>query len=106
MLSWRSVSDGDRRRFQIISSLVNSDQSRLEFLFDPWVAKLRRPAAELLRCAEGMASGDYVLMKLAVEIWCEQGDIQVHELFELEEPLLRRGLSAVLALCGVSNSLG
>jgi hypothetical protein len=42
-----------------------------------------------------MCGGDYLLVKLAVELWCEQGKIPVHELLSLDEPLFSRALAAL-----------
>lgn len=98
MKCWTKATNSDLRLFQIFASLVGQESSLLTFVFDPKTPKLRLPADELIQAAQGMCSHDYLLVKLTVELWCEQGKLQVHELLSLEEPLFSRTLVALASL--------
>ena len=95
MECWAKATNSDRRLFQIIDALVGRGSSLLAFLFDTELPRLRLPADELIQGAQGMCGEDYLLVKLAVELWCEQGKIPVHELLSLDEPLFSRALAAL-----------
>jgi hypothetical protein len=75
----------------------------LELLFDLDRPRLRQPPEQLLQTARGLSSGDYTLVKLAVDIWCEQGEIRVHELFRLEQDDFIRALRSLGHCLGIGD---
>ena len=95
MECWAKATSIDLRLFQIIAGLVGVESGLLTFLFNADSPKLRLPADELIQEAIGLCSSDYVVVKLAVDLWCEQGKIPVHELLSLDEPLFSRTLRAL-----------
>ncbi len=84
MECWSETPSNELRQFRAISILMNKSPHLLGFVFHPSQPQLRLPPAELLRAAQGFSSGDYVLIKLAVDLWCEQGHVFIHELFNLD----------------------
>jgi hypothetical protein len=105
MECWAQATNRDRQLFQIISDLVSRDSRLLIFLFNTHYPKLRLPADEIIKSARGMPLGDYLLIKLAIELWCEQGKIRVHELLSLDEPLFSRALVALASFHSPSTVL-
>lgn len=103
MECWTQVTRSDRRLFKIISTLVGNESRILTFLFDTQFPRLRGPADEIIKSARGMSSGDYLLVKLAVELWCEQGQIPVHELLSFDEPFFSRALTALASFHDLST---
>lgn len=104
METWVSAGQGERRLYRAIAAIVGDGDGLLEFLFDPKCPKLRRPADELLIASSGLSSGDRLLVKLAIDLWCEQGQMSVSELLTLEEPMFSRALRVFGQLRGHSST--
>lgn len=97
MKRWAVASRGEQRLYWAIEQVVGESRL-LEFLFDSSRPKLRQPADELLKAARGLSSGEYLLVKLALDLWCEQGQMTLTELLELEEPVFCRALQMFVQL--------
>ncbi len=77
-------SSGERRQLQAIAILTARSAHLMAFLSETGPARLNGPPAELVSTARGMSSTDFILTKLAVDIWCQQDQIAVHELSRLD----------------------
>ncbi len=98
MECWKEARASEQRQFDAISILTRQSPYLMNFLFHPTNPKLRLPPEELLRTAQGFSSGDYVLVKLAIDLWCEQGQVFVHELFNLDPVNFNLALKALHGL--------
>jgi hypothetical protein len=106
MQYWANASRSDQKLFRIVASVAGDHPGLLDFLFDSTLPRLRQPADELMKAARGFPSGERLIVKLAIDLWCEQGQIFVHELLILEDPLFSKALSALRELHGSSTGPG
>ena len=95
---WQQVSGFERRQFQAISTLTSQNPQLLTFLFDPKASQLRLPVDRLLKEARGLSSGEYLLVKIAIDLWCEQGQVQIHQLLNLDPVNFKLALTALAEL--------
>lgn len=70
----------------------------LKFLFHPEIPQLRLPPEELLREALGFSSGDLILVRIAIDLWCEQGNLPLHQVFGLDSLNFKLTLQALEVL--------
>ena len=94
MKCWDSAGSSEKKQFEAISLILNNYKNLLSFLFDPHSPKLTNSPVNLMRRARSLSSTDYLLIKICLDIWCEQGQVQVYELFNLEPELLNLTLLA------------
>jgi hypothetical protein len=92
---WSVAGAGEKRQFEAIRILMAGSPQLVEFLFDPGLPRLRQSPEQIVRNARGLSSGEYILVKLAVDIWCEQGQLLVSQLFELDSDNFNRALRAL-----------
>jgi hypothetical protein len=95
METWKSASASDLNLYAKVSTLLGEDPQLLSFLFAKEAARLRLQPDELINAATSMSSGEYVLVKLAIDLWCGQGRCLVSELFDYESLIMPRLLKAL-----------
>lgn len=100
MQRWPNACQAEQKQFRAISVILAGSPELVDFLFDSREPKLNDTSENLLRRARGCSRGDYLLIKLCLDIWCEQGKIQVHELFELDRDIFISTLRAFEQLVG------
>jgi hypothetical protein len=88
MICWQKATRGEKKQLEAISIFLRHSPHLVDFLFDPVVAKLNDSPEQLLSAARGLASGDFLLVRLALNLWCGSGGIEVHELFDAEPEVL------------------
>jgi hypothetical protein len=71
----------------------------MDFIFDNESPRLRLSAQELLCKAKGLARSDQILIRLALDLWCDEPFVGVSELFELDPEPLRQVLAALSGFC-------
>jgi hypothetical protein len=95
METWKNAGAGDLHLFKRVSTLLGKDPRLVNFLFSKESAKLRLPPDELIAKARSLSSGELVLIKLAIDLWCGQGHCLVSELFDYESLIMPRLLRAL-----------
>ena len=95
MQTWKNASQGDLRLFNKISVLLSSHPQLINFLFDKKEARLSASPDVLLNQAQGLSSGEQVLLKLSIDLWCGQGGCLVSELFDFEHFIMPKLLRAL-----------
>jgi hypothetical protein len=103
MKSWKSAGRVERRLFCAVAACVETSPHLIEFLFDPDHPRLNRPADILLKNARCLSSGEYLLVKLVLDLWTEGGYLNVNELFSLEKESLARVLSSLASLAEITS---
>lgn len=98
MECWKNADSFERKVFSIVQELMADQPMLLSFLFDLDFPRLRYPADELLRRAQALSSGERVLVRLSVDIWCEGAQLTVNELFGLDQKNLHKALHAIAKL--------
>jgi hypothetical protein len=82
-----SFKDADEQKlFMAIHAFLKNYPKLLEFVFDPQKPRLRRDPEELLREGRGLSSGEYLLIKIALDLWNASGNTRIHELIETLDP--------------------
>ena len=95
MQTWKNASQGDLRLYNKISVLLSSHPQLINFLFDKSEARLNAAPGVLLNRAKGLSSGERVLLKLSIDLWCGQGGCLVSELFDYEQFIMPKLLKAL-----------
>jgi hypothetical protein len=98
MKCWETACAAEKKQFKAISMCLGHNPQLLDFLFDPNYPKLRKSPDSLLQDARGLCSGDYLLVKLGLEIWCGDGYLHVSELFDAEPAIFAMILAALASL--------
>lgn len=95
MKCWVSAGRAEKKQFEAISIITLRCPYLMDFLFHPLRPELKNSADELLNEARGFSSTDYLLVKLCLDLWCDQGKFKVHELFKLEPDIFKQALQAL-----------
>lgn len=95
MKCWVSAGRAEKKQFEAISIITSRSPYLMDFLFHPLRSELKNSADELLKEARGFSSEDYLLVKLCLDLWCDQGKFNVHELFNLEPDIFNQALQAL-----------
>lgn len=98
MICWQNATRGETKQLEAIATFLNSSPHLMDFLFDPDSPKLNDSPERLLTFARGLPSSDFLLVRLALNLWCEAADLQVHELFYLEPDIFAGVMKAFARL--------
>lgn len=81
-IEWKSASESDRRILRSIFLLVGSEPRLLEFLFEREAPRIRQRAGVLRDEARAFGPADELTVRVALDLWCGGGHVQVWELLE------------------------
>jgi hypothetical protein len=98
MVCWKNARASEKLQFQAISKLMELRPHLLDFLFDPEAPKLSASPDRILHEAMGLCSSDYILVRLGVDLWCGEAQVNVYELYDLEPELFVCALQAMAIL--------
>ncbi len=98
MKCWNTACLSEKKQFDAISLILSQSPHLLSFLFDPNQPQLKDSPDRLLLAARGLCSSEYLLLRLALDLWCEQGQVKIHELFNLEPEVFAVILQALKGL--------
>ena len=87
---------GDRKRYQLIATMLERHPKLLEYLFNPTKPELSAPADELLK--NPFSGGEKILIKAGIAFWNEGAHLELMELQRLDSDAELRVLKAYLAL--------
>lgn len=79
---WPNAGDSDLQRYEAISRVFMSHEYLLPFFFDTEQPRVRLAPEKMLRQADGMSTGEFLLIKIALDIWSGSGNARVWELIE------------------------
>ena len=81
--NWKNSTQGDSRLFKSISILFeNSNQHIPLSLFSKTGPKLIDTPENILKDYNGICSSDYILVKVALDIWSGSGNVYLWEILE------------------------
>ncbi len=92
---WTEAHQSENKLFEAMLILISKSPHLRKFLFNESSQRLNSNPDQLLRCSRGFASGEYILIKICLDLWCENGKISVHELFHLDLDLFNLTLKAL-----------
>ena len=100
MTVWKNASQGDKRLLHAISILLKNYPYLLDFVFDPHEPELSQSSDRLRREAGALSSGESLLVRLAMDLWNESGDVKFTELDRLDSSNFENVMTAVRYLKG------
>ena len=89
MESWKSASVGDRELFDVISAMFVGNTGLITFLFDSQLPELNGSSRDVLAAAKGLCSGDYLLIRAALDLWSGSGTVTLHEVLDADHEIGR-----------------
>jgi hypothetical protein len=98
MICWKNASRSERRQLEAIATFLSHSPHLVDFLFDPVLPKLNDSPERLLAAASGLPSGDFLLVRLALNLWCEAAGLEVHEIFNAEPEIFAKIMKAFTLL--------
>jgi hypothetical protein len=94
MIRWQKATRGEKKQFEAIATFLNHRPNLVDFLFDPASPKLTDSPERLLTAAGGLPRSDFLLVRLALNLWCGAAGLEVHEIFDLEPEVFTKVMRA------------
>lgn len=104
MTSWKNASSRELKLYQAIRILFLKHSYLLEFLFQKELPLLRKSSELLIQEAQAFSSGEKLLVRIALDLWNEEGDVFFWELFAVLDPINISNL--VLSIQYLNNNVG
>jgi hypothetical protein len=82
VLNWDKAGRAERRMMESLNLMFSGHGKLLEFLFEPDRPKLRQEPEILLSLAGGYSSGERILIRVALDIWCGAGEVRLWDIIE------------------------
>ena len=82
MLDWQEEGRHQRRMGEVLELIFVSHPRLLELLFYRDRARLRQPPMVLLGLANGLSTEERVLIRVALDLWCSSGQVQLWDIVE------------------------
>lgn len=79
-LHWKTARPRDQRFQIVVTALFASNARLLALVFDRDQPRLRDEPENILTQARGLSSGEYLLLRLALDLWNDSGDVRIQEL--------------------------
>jgi hypothetical protein len=96
MLNWKNVGRAERKMMESLNLILSGHEKLLEFLFEADCPRLRQDAKTLIHHADGFSSGEQILIRLALDIWCGVGDVRLWEMIEqLDDESFRQAIKGL-----------
>lgn len=73
-VEWAHACSADRRLLQTLKRLFQKHPELLTFLFDRRQARLNAAPEVILERAQGMSSGERILVRIALDLWNSSGE--------------------------------
>jgi hypothetical protein len=89
----------EQKLFTAINYFLCRHPKLLDFVFDPKKPRLRKPPEKLLIEGRYLSSGEYLMVRVAMDLWSGSGNAKVYELIEnLDPENFKRVLKAIIDL--------
>ena len=99
--SWNtgSASEQELQLFFILSCLYEKHENLLHRLLNPDIPRLINPELSSEERAHGLSSGEYLLLRIGLDIWNGSGGMHFNELYEkLDMDSLQKVIMAIIFL--------
>lgn len=80
---WQGADAAEMQLYDAVSKLFVQHQHLLNGIFDKKTPKLSAEPAQLLRHYRCASSGEYLMVKVAIDVWCGAGGARVSELLDI-----------------------
>jgi hypothetical protein len=98
MVNWQTASEYELKQIQVISSFMSHRANLVQYMFHPEKPNLNYPPEKIISKSIGFCTSDKVLLRVALQLWCEYGQISIPELFCLDAEVFLRVLKAIESL--------
>jgi hypothetical protein len=82
MLEWKGAGRHERRMQEVFNLIFQNHPQFLEFLFERDRARLRLEPEELLMEAGALSTGERILIRVGLDLWCGQGHVHLWDIVE------------------------
>ena len=82
MLDWQGIGRSTRRRQEALNLIFSKHPEFLEFVFDKSVPRLRDEPEVLLTQAGVFSTGEKILIRIAIDLWCGKGNVNLWDMVE------------------------
>jgi hypothetical protein len=89
MKTWNTVSLGDKKLFDAISLLLVGNLDLLTVLFNQQQPKLNGSSRNILRAASGLCASDFLLIRVALDLWSGSGGVTIDEIVDADQEICR-----------------
>lgn len=79
---WQSADSDEIQLYEAVAKLFVRHQHLLNGIFDKTKPKLSAEPADLLMHYQCVSSGEYLMVKVALDIWCSSGGARVSDLLD------------------------
>lgn len=94
-MNWKNVTTDEKKRFVIISKLLEKHPHFIEFMLDTEKPELRASPEEIREQAGCFSSGEQVLVSLALDFWNGSGETRILKLNRLDQGNFRNAMEAL-----------
>ncbi len=105
MTNWQTASEYELKQYEAISSFLNGRKQLLRYLFHNREPRLNSSPKQIISGARGFCTSDKILIRVALQLWCEYGQIGLQELFYLDGEVFLKVLRALESLGPKPSSL-
>jgi hypothetical protein len=98
MRVWKDATRAEQIQFLAIEELFSTSPHLMDYLFDANSPKLKYPADDILQFCGSFSSGDRLLIKIALDIWCDSGSAKIYELIGADSVILNSAISSLSIL--------
>lgn len=83
-MNWTNASEGDLQRLKACSIVLKNFPNLLSFMFHKTKPELSYPPLRLMKEIGCFSGGEQVLIRLAMDIWGDEGKLNVMQLMRLD----------------------
>ena len=95
MVNWQAASEYELKQYQAIHSFLSHRVNIIHYLFHNERPILNNFPDKIITDSEGFCSSDKVLIRVALQLWCDYGQIGLYELFCLDGEVFLKVLKAI-----------
>lgn len=95
MLNWRAASEYELKQYQSIHSFLSHRTHLVHYLFHQELPILNHPPDKVITDSEDFCTSDKILIRVALQLWCDHGKICITELFCLDGEVFLKVLNAI-----------
>ena len=93
---WKNAGPFEQKVFKLSSELLGPCRSNLlEVIFDLNAPRLRSSVDAVLSATRCLSAGEYILVRLCVDMWCGEAGVEVNELYNLDPANFERALLVI-----------
>lgn len=82
MILWKNADPSDLKLLESISILLSKHPKLLDYIFCSTDPRLRASASEIKTDANSLSAGKNLLVRLALDIWSGEGEINFNEIYQ------------------------